>query len=139
MVKAKILFVFGVHFDPRFTKRIDAFLQMNFDVSVAYFERGKDIEPRLLYKIPAFKLGKIQSKAYFKRVIPLLFAFLKLRKILDAETDLYLASQDMLIPTLFLKKKNWYYEIADLRNFENPFASWVYSFCKGLHSGKSIR
>ena len=99
---------------------------------VAFFDRNYIAEVNIPFKVPTISLGHVKHGVYFTRIPTIFLAFIKIRKVADESTELFVLSQDMLIPAFFLKKKRMYFEINDLRYFSNPLITFFYDLLKKI-------
>jgi succinoglycan biosynthesis protein ExoL len=103
---------------PRFHKRVQQLAEI-FHLDIFAFSRG-------LYEVNTFPeeftpipLGKIQDKNYFKRVLKLIQAVIKIRKCIVkidmSDSFFYAFSLDTLIISRLCGLKNGFYEVGDIR------------------------
>ncbi|MAP80969.1 MAG: hypothetical protein CL526_07750 [Aequorivita sp.] len=112
----KILFVLPVSTQPRFSKRIQNYLDRGYEVTVASFEREYFKKNSLPENIKFLSLGKIESGAYIKRIPKIVSVFNKIYKLSKKNDLIYIFSPDILLFTFsFLKSSKLYYEIGDIR------------------------
>jgi succinoglycan biosynthesis protein ExoL len=112
----KILFILPVSTQPRFSKRINKFINKGFDVTVASFERQYFNLNSLPTNIEYHKLGQIKSGNYFKRLPQLIKSNFFLKKLAKHNDIIYIFSPDVLIILMpFIKRSNVHYELGDIR------------------------
>jgi succinoglycan biosynthesis protein ExoL len=111
---------------PRFRKRIESFLQENKKVKVFSFKRKHQIINDFGEKFSVEYLAEIEDGKYFKRLYKLFVSFLKLRKNISKEADIYVFGLDLaFFGVLFLKNRNLILEIGDIRKSNNTLINYL--------------
>lgn len=119
-MKKSILFILPVSSQPRFSKRIQTYLDQDISVTVASFERDYFEKNKLPDNINYYSLGKIKNKSYVKRIPRLLSSLKKLLSLSKGKEVVFIFSPDILILLYnFLSKEKLYFEIGDIRKASN--------------------
>ncbi len=114
-----ILYILPVASDARFTKRINALNELGTKSTILAFDR--DYYPGKKFDCGYESLGRIQHRRYFRRIIPLVRAFFKIRKRIKYTDVVYTFGLDLLgIGWLSRVCQNKYpkivYEVGDIRD-----------------------
>ena len=129
----KILFILPVSSQPRFSKRINKFINDGYEVTVASFERKYFDLNTLPTNIEYHKLGQIKSGNYFKRLPQLIKSSFFLKKLANQNDIIYIFSPDVLISLIpFIKKSIVHYELGDIRLLKtNSLQSKAFDYLYG--------
>ena len=124
----RVLFLLPVAGQPRYRKRIAAFLENGVDAEVAYFER--DYVPAEEFGCSAKALGELSHGNYLRRIPALLSALTQVIPLCRKVDLLYCFGLDMAILSLMSAlRKPFVYEVGDITKLQ---------LSKGM-SGKLVR
>lgn len=129
-----ITFILPVTSQPRYWKRINSLGKLGCNSKVLAFEREY---------IPASKnnknyviIGKLEKRKYYKRILPFIKVFTKVRNNIKQADIIYVFGLDLLflvwVTRIFINKKNKIvYEVGDIRtvlmgnNIHSIFLRWL--------------
>lgn len=124
----KILMLLPVDSQPRLIKRTSSLINCGHEVTVAYQLRDYFKKNHLPDGCDKISLVRIENKKYYKRFSKMFISILKLWKLRKEFDMIYSFSFDLLIISFFLKTKQRFYEIGDLRKINLLFYDQIYKF-----------
>jgi len=136
----KILFVLPVTSQPRFSKRIKAYIDKGFKVKVASFERVYFNKNTLPDGVQLIKLGKIEHGNYLKRLPLVIFSIRKIMPEIKSSDFVYFFTPEIfVISSLIFSNKKFIYEIGDIRIIKNKFLKILFEYFYGYCLKQSFK
>lgn len=115
-VNKRVLFILPVVSQPRYSKRIQSYLDSGYQVTVASFKRKYFEKNTLPAGVDFISLGRIENGNYFIRIFKILPSLLRIFRLSRKHTFVYIFSVDVLLIILFQRNsKNIFFELGDIR------------------------